>query len=381
MADPFDFEEFEFKPLTEGLGFHKKADKLADKIKVSNQTLTAQPKVQSSIFPESKPVAKPATQTRASSFLGAPLDLGESPASLAASIALKEASRTASQSISELMASLPPSLDFLDDKQDLSRPSVTTSLSNPASLSGPMATPAVPAPMRPQIFQPLAREEYQPDYKSSIATGPTVGSVLPAPGTKAGGSYTPAAQAKTTMAAGSIASPNVSPYGARMAEGFAKAFPIDMPRDLSATPQLEEGLAPVPANFSAGLIDGMVVAGLSTILLVCIITITHINLVAMLSNAKTDGPTQLNLVFLFFAVLQMYMLVARAFFGATLGEWAFDLQMGTTSQQRSLTYPLQVVARTLVTTLTGLLPLALLSFAFRRDLGRYFSGLQLFHRT
>jgi hypothetical protein len=281
-----------------------------------------------------------------------------------------ETSRSASQSISELMASLPPSLDFLDDKQDLTRKSEM-----PFG-----ATPIAPAPSaRPQIFQPLAPRE-----TSTIASGPTVGSVLPAPGTKAGSAQTSAAMAAPLIGApaiaGGAATSNArSGYRERMFESFGKTVP--KAEQTETTTSSTEGLAPVAVNFSAALIDGMVVAGISTILLVCIITITQINLVAMLSNASTDMATQKNLVFLFLAVLQMYMLVSRAFFGATLGEWAFDTQLGTETQQRKLVYPLQVVARMFLITITGLFAIPLLSFAFKRDLGKYLSGLQLFRRT
>lgn len=328
MTDPF--EEFEFKPLTEGLGFHKKADKLKSDIK-SSMAAASITATRSSIFSENE-FATPATPLGARS---------------------NETSRAASQSISDLMASLPPSLDFLDDKQDLTR-----------AMMGPTTAPVSAA--RPQIFQPLAREE----YKSTLATGPTVGSVLPTPGTRAGATF--GAAAAPTMGGAT--------YRDRMTDGFAKAFPVDTPRNQKAKLVNGDGLVPVATNFSAGLIDAMVVAGVSTILLVCIITITHINLVALLSNAATDGLTQKNLVFLFFAVLQMYMLIARAFFGASLGEWAFDLQLGTNEQQHKVYYPILALWRMSFVTFTGIFAMPLLSFAVGRDLSRYVSGLQLYRR-
>lgn len=353
MAEPFEefSEEFSFKPLTEGLGFHKKAEKMKADITSTN----ARPATPQRPAPAARESAPP----RSSIF-------AETESRMMSPRA-PETSRAASQSISELMATLPPSLDFLDDKQDLTRSMNATPIAPLAATSS--------ASSRPQIFQPLAPRE---EYKSAIATGPTVGSVLPAPGTKAGGTYAMNASAAAPSAATAFGG---AMYRDRMSEGFAKAFPIDTPRTETSKLAIEEGLTPVATNFSAGLIDAMVVAGISTILLVCIITITHINLVAMLTNAQTDGATQLNLVFLFFAVLQMYMLVSRAFFGSSLGEWAFDLQLGTAAQQRQLYYPLMVLWRMLVVTVTGVLTLPLLSFAFGRDLSRYVSGLQLYRRN
>lgn len=388
MADPF--EEFEFKPLTEGLGFHKKAEKIKTDIKATNLGReTARPS-HSSIFADFE---APVTPTAAPAFKAM-----TTPSS--STLAARETMKTASQSISELMASLPPSLDFLDDKQDLTRPSEsvrastlsfsTTSSSASSAPTAPLAGPSGAGAMasdrstdrsnermmdRPQIFQPLAREE----YKATLATGPTVGSVLPAPGTKAGASLS------MTPAAAAVQAPLIqpSPYRDRMTEGFAKAFPQGEKAKAATTATPAEaaaGLVPVAANFAAALIDAMVVAGISTILLVCIITITKINLIALLTNASTDGSTQLNLVFLATAVLQIYMLISRAFAGATLGEWAFDLQVGTNEQQRKLSYPAQVLWRSVVTTVTGLILLPLLSFAFNRDLSKYLTGLQLYRR-
>lgn len=334
MADPF--EEFEFKPLTEGLGFHKKAANLG-------ATPSAAP-----IAPRATPTASSATATTA------PRSFEIKP-----SEARAPETKSASQSISELMASLPPSLDFLDEKQDLARAATTSSSAMPSA-------PATSAPSftvdRPQIFQPL--------------TGPTVGSVLPAPGTKAGSLISQA----SAMTPGSLATATVAAplaHTERMAQGFAKAFP----RTEKTKTKTIEGLQPVAANFAAGLIDAMVVAGVSTILLVCLITITRVNLIALLTNASTDLATQGNLALLFVAVLQMYMLVSRAFFGASLGEWAFELQLGSNDQQKTLAYPFQVLLRTLVTTATGFFALPLLSFAFNRDLSRYLTGLQLYRRV
>lgn len=376
LADPF--EEFEFKPLTEGLGFHKKAEKIKTDItsaNLSRDMMREKPK-QSSIFGNFDAPSTPATTTpyKAMTSQTAP-----TPA--------REPSKTASQSISELMASLPPSLDFLDDKPDLARPSeavrnstLSFSTTSSSAPTAPLAASNVEREMtldRPTIFQPLAREE----YKSSIATGPTVGSVLPAPGTKAGAF--PMAPGASVATSAAIPAPMVqnSVYRDRMTEGFAKAFPQTEKEKAKATAaEAAAGLSPVAANFAAGLIDAMVVTGIATILLVCIITITRINLIALLSNASTDGSTQMNLALLTLAVLQVYMLISRVFAGATLGEWAFDLQLGTNDQQRKLIYPAQVLWRTVVNTITGLILIPLLSFAFNRDLNKYITGTQLYRR-
>lgn len=170
-----------------------------------------------------------------------------------------------------------------------------------------------------------------------------------------------------------------SPYRERLDESFARAFPHaeKTKRDQAET---EEEILPIAANPVAALLDGMVSAGITTILLVAIIAITRINLVAMLSNAETGASTKLNLALLFLAVIQMYMLTARTFFGATLGEWAFDLQLGSSEDQRATWYPVKVAWRMIIVTITGLVVLPLISLIARRDLVKYLTGLQLYRR-
>ena len=186
-----------------------------------------------------------------------------------------------------------------------------------------------------------------------------------------------------TSASATIPAPmSPSPYREKLNESYARAFPHSQKSKVQE-PEIEtnaEGLIPVPANFAAAFIDAMVVAGIATVFLVCILTITKINLIGLLTNARTDSATHMHLAMLTLAVMQMYMLVARAFFGATLGEWAFEMQLGTDAQQRKPWYPLQVIWRTLVTTMTGLVVLPLMSFGLGRDVAKYFTGVQLYRR-
>jgi RDD family len=374
MAELDPFDDFEFKPLTDGLGFHKKAEKI--KADVKSTKLDDSSRVPS------------APSTNLSRFMDAPTSSNSmspsssSPAARSSTSLSGEIARPASQSISELIASLPPSLDFVDTPTSVSQ-SVSQSTSQPASRG----------PSRPQIFQPLARPENKPEFKSPLtmpsptlsssplsasgATGPTIGSVLPP----------------------QTAAPGASAYRDKMNESFAKAFPQSESR--TRTPgtsapmtdaekavqkatqkaaQKELAKQTATHNMPGAILDGMVTLGISTIFLVCILAITRVNLMGLLTNANTDTSTQVHLAMLFVAVLQMYMLTARSFFGASLGEWAFDLQVGTEDQQRSAVYPLQVAWRTLLMTFTGFILLPLLSLVFKRDLAQPLTGLALVRR-
>lgn len=389
-VDPFD--DFEFKPLTEGLGFHKKAEKIKADIKSSQ---LAKEKVSRSV-PEAPP--RSILKSQISEQIETETEV-TTPTS-------RESTRSASQSISDLIASLPPSLDFLEDKDDPLK-SMGAMGSLDADIT-PAATPLTGKSSsrdslgldslsdfgnRPQIFQPLGRDDFSapgatrasavspatpaPTISSASSTGPTVGSFLPAPGTKAGGAS--ATSMGVPVVPTTPAKPAPSPYRERLDESFARAFPHAEKTKKESTEEAEELLA-VSSNPVAAILDGMVAAGITTILLVAILAITRINLVGMLSNAQTDGPTQLNLVLLFLAVVQMYMLTARSFFGASLGEWAFDLQLGTSEEQRQTWYPVKVAWRMIIVTLTGLVVLPLISMIARRDLLKYLTGLQLYRR-
>jgi hypothetical protein len=86
------------------------------------------------------------------------------------------------------------------------------------------------------------------------------------------------------------------------------------------------------------------------------------------------------LALLFVSVLQLYMLTARSFFGASLGEWAFDLQLGTDEEQQKTFFPLLSALRTLVITFTGFVILPIISLLAKRDITRHIGGLQLYRR-
>lgn len=348
--DPFD--EFEFKPLTEGLGFHKKSEKSA----------------------KSADIARPNSRVeRDTSNLSA---AGSTAASLAdtRSLALnseienellgRESTRAPSQSISDLIASLPPSLDFVDSERPLQ--------SEPKS--------------RPQIFQPLAREEYNASPAQNSSAGATIGQVLPTPGSKAI-SHVSTAAAIPVPTIGGLRPPQASPYRDRLDESFSKAFPhaertAVKRADLGSVVATESGqLIAIPTHFGAAFLDAMVITGMSAVLLVCTVMITHVNLLGLLNNTQTDGPTQIHLALLFITVLQLYVLTARSFFTATLGEWAFELQLGSPTDQKRSIFPLLVAWRSLLMTATGLVIVPLLSLIFRRDLAKYVTGLQLYRRV
>ena len=444
-ADPFD--EFEFKPLTEGLGFHKEAEKIKADIKASR---FVQDKVSRSIPEPPRNLQRDfgrefgrdssrdlgrhgARETSQNSSHGTSDDSSYDLThdrertvgydSKSATTDLLEGlptnasgHRAASQSISDLIASLPPSLDFVEDE--------------PASVSD-----------RPQIFQPLGREDYTGNHRvdpgllhateshgggqgtslaqkpgslssvlvsppgpSTLGSGAKIGAFLPPPGSKAGSPFnlslnhnspstftSPSANQPSlgTNVGGSTlggqpaspgaAAPLTSAYRERLEKSFARAFPHAEKAKIEDVAHNTE-LQAVPAHMGSAILDAMVAAGITTILLVAILAITRINLLGMLSHPATSLRTELTLGLLFVAVIEMYMLTARSVFTASLGEWAFDLQLGSYESQKNPYYPVRVAWRLVVLTFSGFVVLPLLSFLFRRDLLSYVTGLRIYRR-
>ena len=467
--DPMD--EFEFKPITEGLGFHKKAEKIKADVKSASSSLV-QDRVARSV-PDRAPEGASNrgsghSNDRTSNHFGEQISSKASSLNdLATSLGLTDSqvnsfgmsSRSATQSISDLIASLPPSLDFIEDKTP-AQPEVRSK-----SAMGSGATSKESETSRPQIFQPLGRDDYGATSagQSMNASGPSISAVLPAPtqastqatmgsilGSPSGSTFsspsgstraglpnsganvastlaparqpagkgsslastpsniqahipgptlgstigsvllpTPGSKAVHAAAAAQAVSAlaNASPYRGRLDESYARAFPhAEKKSDATTETALSrdagiDGLEAIATNVTGGLLDGMVSMGLATVLLVSILAITHINLMGLIRNADTQVTTVINLGALFMMVNLLYMLITRIFTGSSLGEWAFDLQMGSDEDRQTIVYFLKLIWRQVLLTATGFVPFALLSFILGRDILRPLSGLQLYRRV
>ncbi|MGE4133429.1 MAG: hypothetical protein AB7F86_17440 [Bdellovibrionales bacterium] len=140
------------------------------------------------------------------------------------------------------------------------------------------------------------------------------------------------------------------------------------------------GWMPATISFESAILDFIIVTGLSLIFMVALLMVTKVDLNIVLKNLNADVMTQVSLVVLFIAVMQMYVVIARAFFGRTVGEWTFDLQIGLAEDQRKDTYPLRVGLRSLVVTATGLIFLPLISAIIGRDIAGRVSGVSLYRQ-
>lgn len=135
--------------------------------------------------------------------------------------------------------------------------------------------------------------------------------------------------------------------------------------------------SPVPVVLPAILFDAIVVMGLTSLFAFVVLLVAKVDPLAIIYMAGRDSMTIVSLGILLFSVTELYMIIARSFFGSTLGEWAFDTELGSRTQQLSALYPLQVVARTFINFITGFIFFPAVAAISGVDLAAKISGLKL----
>lgn len=121
-------------------------------------------------------------------------------------------------------------------------------------------------------------------------------------------------------------------------------------------------------SLAAAALDTMFVIALFLICMICMLTITKVDLIANFSNPGENSMIILTTALLLFTINFIYMTVFRTYMGYTPGEWAFDQRCGKEMDQTSATYIPKVILRTLLVSLTGFIPLTLASFFLKFDL-------------
>lgn len=302
--DPFD--EFEFKPLTDGLGFHKKAVSLKEGLK---KTGVLEDELQT--VPASVPKGL----------------LEDSPAS--------SKKHTFEDVLSALEKTPLARSSDLEFTETLPREAKVKAKSNAMDVE----VPSTPSKKKP-VQSPFPVKEA---FKAPIPGTPAV----------------PADVKKTP------AQEDLAAVGTRRGAADSPVSKVLQPATMS-----------IPSAF----LDFVIVMALSLVFLVALLTVTKVDLNVVLRNLSRDQMTQIALGIMFVAVMQMYVVIARSFFGSTLGEWTFDLQVGADEEQQKESYPLRVAFRSLLTTITGLILLPFISAILRRDIAGSLSGAKLYRQ-
>lgn len=348
-AEPSFDSGFDFKPINDGLGFHRKANPLdlesgeGDDFSFSN-VAGAKGLLSESTAGSSEPGA------------GKSAKVGKEAAAKV---------RHNSKSVSELIAALPPAMDLLDERDLGLGGAASTPKYQPSTpiivKPGAPAAPSLSAPSAGQAAKtaapkgflklPLGREDYKATTAQS-AIDENLAKAFPNLGGLAGKRATDlsASAGKAALAAGLMA-------------------PLHTP-DLT----LEK---PIALHFGAAVLDALVGVGLGCVLLAISLAITNANLVALLENSQTDTVTIATLGLLFLAGGLLYVLAARSFMGATLGEWSYEVRIGKSQARRRWYYPVQILWRGLLVTASGFILFPLISAIAGRDVLKYLTGVEL----
>jgi hypothetical protein len=145
------------------------------------------------------------------------------------------------------------------------------------------------------------------------------------------------------------------------------ALKFDEQMSFNGGPSSRSGRALVAWSFMSALVDALIVLSLSCVFFISASFLLHFHEVS---------PVLFVAVYLM--LTWVYMITCRAFAGASLGEWAFDLRLGQPHERMQSLYVLRVIFRLMLILLTGLFPLPLLSLISAHDIAGALTGLKLY---
>jgi hypothetical protein len=134
-------------------------------------------------------------------------------------------------------------------------------------------------------------------------------------------------------------------------------------------------------SLAAATLDGMFVTALFLICMICMLAITKVDLIANFSSPGQNSAIFVATGALLLMVSFVYMTLFRTYLGYTPGEWAYDQRCGKEIDQASTSYVPKVVLRSLLVTLTGFIPLTIISFFLKFDLAGTLINLPLQKRA
>lgn len=125
---------------------------------------------------------------------------------------------------------------------------------------------------------------------------------------------------------------------------------------------------------ASNLIDALVAVSMLCLFLFSALLVSQFSFQARLRVSQDD----LRLFFvMYWFLFSSYLLVARIFWGCTVGEWACGLRLGFPRQRFLSNYSLKVLGRFLLVLSTGVITLKILSYLTGQDLAGKLSGLPL----
>ena len=226
-------------------------------------------------------------------------------------------------------------------------PKYTQDVSTPPTT--PQSTPALPQPTKP-IFAPSIKKEL--GFQNS--------STMP--------SKAHASQTRTLQN-------HISQTRMPQASTPAQSTKAHTEQNLSVP---TSNTQPAVFSFKSIITDAFVLLSLNLFLLSTLIFATQLDIINLLTNIQSNTSAQLAAVVFVLVVLKTYILLTRSFWGRTLGEWTWGLQMGRTEQIKKIWYPALILWRSLLVFATGFVVFFTLSILCRRDILYYLTGLRLY---
>jgi hypothetical protein len=144
---------------------------------------------------------------------------------------------------------------------------------------------------------------------------------------------------------------------------------------------IETVYKPTTWDFSAALLDLMLIVATYLGSLILLLVVTKVDLFANIYNADSQSMIYLSLGILFVGVSFIYLSMTRLFMGFTPGEWVFDQRLGQPEQLGSASYSLRSFARSMIVIATGFALVPLLSLIFRRDIVGKMLGVELLKKV
>lgn len=137
---------------------------------------------------------------------------------------------------------------------------------------------------------------------------------------------------------------------------------------------------PTRIDFSAALLDGLLIFAGSLFCLIVLLLVTKVDLFANLYRPDSQGLIYLSLLTLICGVAWIYMVAHRLYLGFTPGEWVFDQRLGKPEQLGSASYSLKAAARTTFVMATGFILFPVLSLMMNKDVLGKITGLEMFKK-
>jgi len=311
-------EEFEFKPITEGLGFHKKKASTPEtslEMSLSASSFSVEEDIKSklpSFLEEDSALQAAQVETKKKALeekvSHLPFDFSQSAASIFSPTLPREAPKT---SVTSSKVSPPPTIDL--PRERVSVPKLNT----PKFKSS--ANPAV--------------------EKQSLKQQESVSEIL-----------RPSLKQETIL----------EPISNKIE--IEKAEPVLIESTTSAT---------------AIVLDFLMVIGLAVLFTLSLILATGLDVVTITTQSTADLGTQVGIALLIYSVSQLYMIITRSFFGQTLGEWSLEQQLGTAAEQNKFSYIFKLLFRTFIVSITGFILLPIASAILKKDVAGRISGVCL----